>query len=180
MRVEIWDELKTDLRQDMSQKQMVYDKLTDMGIPYHTVEHSAVFTVEEMRPLDFPPKTKIAKDLFLRDAKGKRHFLIVADADQEVDLKRLEQVLNCTRLSFASEERLHKYLGLAKGAVSPFGLINDTDHQVEFYLDQRLREAEAIGIHPNDNTATVLIAFDGLLRFVEAIGHQAQPIHFTA
>ena len=160
----------------MSQKQLVYNTLTDMGIPYHTVEHSAVFTVEEIRLLDFPPKTKIAKNLFLRDAKGIRHFLLVVDAEQAVNLKHLEPVLNCTRLSFASEERLQKYLGLAKGAVSPFGLINDTENHVEVYFDKKLCEADAIGVHPNDNTATVLIAFDGLLKFIETIGHQAQSI----
>ncbi|HHV11560.1 MAG TPA: prolyl-tRNA synthetase associated domain-containing protein [Clostridiales bacterium] len=163
----------------MSKKQLVYDKLADMGIPFQTVEHVAVFTIEEMQILDFPPHLKIAKNLFLRDAKGKRHFLVVVDAQQEVNLKHLEKVLNSTKLSFASEERLQTYLGLTKGAVSPFGLLNDTDNHVEVYFDKKLREGSAIGIHPNDNTATVFITFENLLKFIEAIGHQVKLIDFV-
>jgi len=116
--------------------------------------------------------------LFLRNAKGKRHFLVVVDADQRVNLKQMEQMLDCTKLSFASEERLQKYLGVSKGAVSPLGLINDTEHSVELYLDKKLREAETIGIHPNDNTATVLVNFDDLLKFFSATEHKVNLIDF--
>lgn len=158
----------------MDKKKLVYDKLIDMNIPFQAVEHAAVYTIEEMQMLDFPPKSRIAKNLFLRDAKGKRHFLVVADAEHEVNLKQLETVLNCTKLSFASEERLQTHLGLAKGAVSPFGLLNDTANHVEFYLDKKLREGDTMGIHPNDNTATVFITFDNLLKFIGAIGHPVQ------
>ena len=162
----------------MSQKQLVYDTLADMGISFQSVEHPAVFTIEEMQKLDFPAKSRIAKNLFLRNAKGKRHFLVVVDADQRVNLKQMEQMLDCTKLSFASEERLQKYLGVSKGAISPLGLINDTEHSVELYLDKKLREAETIGIHPNDNTATVLVNFDDLLKFFSATEHKVNLIDF--
>ncbi|WMC92361.1 prolyl-tRNA synthetase associated domain-containing protein [Kineothrix sp. MB12-C1] len=160
----------------MCKKQLVYDKLTALDIPFQTMEHPAVFTIEEMHALEFPPNARIAKNLFLRDAKGKRHFLLVVDSEQSVNLKQLENVLNCTKLSFASEERLQKYLGLTKGSVTPFGLLNDTDNHVEVFFDKKLQESDSVGVHPNDNTATVLITFDYLLKFIETSGHQVQII----
>lgn len=162
----------------MSQKQFVYDALSKMGISFQSIEHQAVFTVEEMKLLEFPANSQVAKNLFLRDAKGKRHFLIVADADQPVNLKQLEQVLGSTRLSFASEERLQKYLGLTKGSVSPMGLINDTGHAVELYFDKALCETELIGVHPNDNTATMFLDFENLHRFFNETGHSVNFVDF--
>lgn len=162
----------------MNEKQIVCNVLTDMEISFQLVEHQAVFTIEEMSQLAFPPNTIIAKNLFLRDAKGKRHFLVVADTKQKIDLKQMETMLGCKRLSFASEERLEKYLGLTKGAVSPFGLLNDINHDVEVYLDKKLKSAEIIGVHPNDNTATVLLAFDDLIKFVSSTNHKANLVDF--
>ena len=156
----------------MSQKQQIYDLLAELNITYQSVEHVAVFNIEEMRQLDFPPNAKVAKNLFLRDAKGKRHFLVVADSDQAVNLKALEEKLGSTKLSFASDDRLLKYLGLTKGSVSPFGLVNDANRDVEFYLDKNLRHCDAIGVHPNDNTATVFLTSDDLLTFVSTTGHE--------
>lgn len=163
----------------MQGKQLVYDTLTDLGISFEAVEHPAVFTIDEMLKLDFPPDVRIAKNLFLRDAKGKRHFLVVADMEQTVDLKRMEEILSSSRLSFASDERLQKHLGLTKGAVSPFGLINDPEQQVELYLDEKLRNYQTIGVHPNDNTATVLISFEGLQKFIGATGHEVHFVDFS-
>lgn len=163
----------------MNQKQLVYDTLTGMKIPFQSIEHRAVFTVEEMQSLNFPAGSRIAKNLFLRDAKGKRHFLVVADADQPVDLKQMEQVLASAKLSFASEERLQKHLGLTKGSVSPFGLINDRACSVEVYLDEKLQGADRVAVHPNDNTATVFITFDDLLQFISSTEHKVNLINFA-
>lgn len=162
----------------MSQKQLVYDTLEKMNIPFEKVEHTAVYTIEEMQKLGFPAGATVAKNLFLRDAKGKRHFLIVVGAEQPVNLKYLEEPLQSTKLSFASEERLQKHLGLAKGSVSPFGLLNDAEQWVEFYLDEKLLAHQVIGVHPNDNTATVFISPENLLQFVGATGHELHSIRF--
>ena len=69
-------------------------------------------------------------------------------------------------LSFASEERLEKYLGLKQGSVSPFGLMNDTDHAVEFFIDKNLSKCKSLGIHPLENTATVFLSFKDLDKFL--------------
>lgn len=162
----------------VGKKQEVYGKLAELQIPYRSMEHAAVYTIEEMQALLFPPGAVIAKNLFLRDAKGKRHFLVVAEANAKIDLGALGAKLGGTRLSFASDERLGKYLGLTKGAVSPFGLLNDGACGVEFYLDEKLRPCQELGVHPNDNTATVFLTCADLVKFAEATGHKVNWVRF--
>lgn len=149
-----------------NQKQRVYDALDKMKIKYEVVEHEAVHTMEDMDRLGLPEKGTLCKNLFLRDSKGKRHFLVTADEKTKVDLKDLGRKLGAGNLSFASEERLEKYLGLKQGSVSPFGLMNDTDHQVEFFIDKSLSRCKSLGVHPMDNTATVFLSFKDLDKFL--------------
>lgn len=146
----------------MSQKQHVLRVLDDMGISYELIDHPAVFTIDELDQLRLPHSEAVVKNLFLRDAKGKRHFLVVMDKDKSADLKRLRQEIGCTALSFASEERLSRYLGLTKGEVTPFGALNDTERLVEVFFDRDLAQRPFLGVHPNDNTATVFLSFDDL------------------
>lgn len=149
-----------------NQKQRVYDALDKMKIKYEVVEHEPVHTMEDMDRLGLPEKGTLCKNLFLRDSKGKRHFLVTADEKTKVDLKDLGRKLGAGSLSFASEERLEKYLGLKQGSVSPFGLMNDADHQVEFFIDKSLSRCKSLGIHPMDNTATVFLSFKDLDKFL--------------
>ncbi len=149
-----------------NQKQRVYDALDKLGIKYETVEHEPVHTMEDMDRLGLPEKGTLCKNLFLRDAKGKRHFLVTADEKTKIDLKNLGRALGAGTLSFASEDRLEKYLGLKQGSVSPFGLMNDTDHAVEFFIDKSLSRCKSLGIHPLENTATVFLSFKDLDKFL--------------
>lgn len=141
----------------MIQEQELYDFLQAHDIRYTVSEHSPVYTIEDMEKLGLSKNGCIAKNLFLRDAKGKRHFLVVMHPEKRVDLKELQQKIECSKLCFASEGRLEKYLGLSKGAVSPFGILNDTENAVEVIMDKDLPGAELLGIHPNHNQATVWI-----------------------
>lgn len=150
----------------MDQKQRVYNALDKMKIKYEVVEHEPVHTMEDMDRIGLPEKGTLCKNLFLRDAKGKRHFLITLPESKSVDLKKLGKTLGAGNLSFASEERLEKYLGLKQGSVSPFGLMNDTDHAVEFFIDKDLSREKSLGIHPLENTATVFISFKDLDKFL--------------
>ncbi len=162
----------------MNARQKVLNELAIQRIPHQMVEHIAIFTIDEMEKLEFPAGSTVAKNLFLRDDKGRRHFLLMAAPHQKINLKQLEDKLDSTKLSFASEERLEKYLGLTKGSVSPFGLINDAGGQVEFYIDDSLRTEKALGVHPNDNTATILLSCDDLVRFAKETGHEVNWLHF--
>ena len=107
-----------------------------------------------------------------RDAKGRRHFSVVIKAEKKADLKDLQAQIGSAQISFASEERLMKHLGLTKGAVSPLGVINDKNAEVEVYYDRDLIGNPCIGVHPNDNTATVWISFEDLQRFIKSNGNE--------
>ena len=116
-------------------KQEIKAFLDGKKIAYEWAEHEAVYTIEDMVKLGLEDMQDVAKNLVLRDAKGKRHFLVVVREDKKVDLKRLGELIGCSRLSFASEERLEKYLGLKKGSVTPLGVLNDEDRAVEVFFD---------------------------------------------
>jgi len=141
------------------------------GIHPDRHEHPAVMTVEASERL--VPKLPGAKtkNLFLRDKKGRRHFLVTVRHNIAVDLAALGAVVGAGALSFASAERLQKHLGLTPGAVSLLGLVNDETASVEFVIDRLLWEAEAVHAHPLVNTATMVLTRDDLRRFLEATGH---------
>ena len=159
-----------------NQKQRVYDALEQLKIKYEVVEHEPVHTMEDMDRLGLPQKGTLCKNLFLRDAKGKRHFLVICDEKKTVDLKTLGRQLGAGNLSFASEDRLEKYLGLKQGSVSPFGLMNDTEHAVEFFIDKDLSRCKSLGIHPLENTATVFLSFKDLDKFLWNLDVDAMKI----
>lgn len=113
--------------------------------------------------------TLLSAKIYLRNSNGKQHFLLTIPAATPIDLKQLATVLGSSRLSFASAERLEKYLGLQSGLVSPFGLLNDTSKSVIFVSSKNLPPSAIIGIHPNDNTATVWLAFGDLLTLLSEL-----------
>ena len=163
----------------LEQKKKVYEELERLGITYEVFDHPAVYTIEEMDSLPMiADKDAIVKNLFLRDANGKRHFLVVLDKEKKADLKQLRVALNSSTLSFASEERLMKHLKLIKGAVTPFGILNNEDHKVEVVLDSSLVGRASIGVHPNDNTSTVFISYEDLSKVLRAQGNIIHIIEF--
>src|SRR2546423_11895387 len=117
--------------------------LASHGIDAKRFEHPPVMTVEESdRLVPRLPGAK-TKNLFLRDKKGARHFLVTVPHDLVVDLNALGERLGAGRLGFGSAERLLKHLGITPGSVSLLALMNDTAHAVEFVIDRRLWEAAA-------------------------------------
>ena len=149
----------------------VLDALDAAGISYRLVEHEAVLTIEAMDRLHLEDGGVIAKNLFLRDAHGRRHFIVVLPGHKSADLKALRVRLGTSALSFASEERLKRFLGLEKGAVTPLGVPNDEERAVEVVFDRELAGFPSLGVHPNRNTATVFLAFADLEALVRAHGN---------
>lgn len=147
----------------------LYAYLEDLGITYETEEHAAAFTIDEMRAMGM--NGPVCKNLFLRDAKGRQHFLVVLPGDKQADLRALAEALGSSKLSFASEERLMKHLGLTKGAVTPLAAIQDPDHTVQIVLDETLIGMDRLGVHPLVNTATLWMAGADLLRFIQSCGN---------
>jgi Ala-tRNA(Pro) deacylase len=145
--------------------------LAQHAIEAKRFEHPAVMTVEESeRLVPQLPGTK-TKNLFLRDKRGARHFLVTVPHDLAVDLNALGLLLGAGRLGFASHVRLTKYLGITPGSVSLLALVNDPAHQVELVIDRRLWEADAVHAHPLVNEATMVIPHLHLERFLAATGH---------
>lgn len=151
---------------------IVYEALAALGIPYARHEHPPVFTVEEARVhwKDIPGAH--CKNLFLRNKKGNRHYLVVAEFLKTVDLRAAAKALGDDRLSFASDERLARSLGLHPGEVSPFGLLQDADRRVIVVLDAGLARWDKVNFHPNVNTATLTISYADLRRFLSSRGNR--------
>lgn len=154
----------------------VLELLDEKGIGYKVERHVPVYTIEEMDALNLPFSGFVVKNLFLRDYKGKEHYLVVLKKDKNADLKKLKGIIGSTPLSFASEDRLSKYLGLSKGEVTPFGVLNDETHSVRVFIDSDIVKDGKLAIHPNDNRATVLIDIDELTRLLRDNGTEVRII----
>ncbi|RLC13054.1 MAG: prolyl-tRNA synthetase associated domain-containing protein [Deltaproteobacteria bacterium] len=141
-------------------------------IAYTRHDHPAVYTVEEADRLVPELSAAKTKNLFLRDDKGRRHFLVVVPGHKQVDLKTLKDRMEVKRISFGSPQRMKKHLGIEPGAVSILALYNDKAHAVELFMDQELWVSESFQCHPLVNTATLEITRESLTRFLESTGHQ--------
>ncbi len=144
----------------------MYATLNALGISYETFSHPPVFTSEEADVHWALIQGTRVKNLFLRNKKGDRHYLVILEISKQADLKRLVQIIGDDRLSFGSPERLMATLGLTPGSVSPFGLIHDSKHAVRVIIDDDLRRAERLIFHPNINTASVTISVGDLEKFL--------------
>jgi Ala-tRNA(Pro) deacylase len=150
----------------------IYQILDKLGIKYEKHEHPAVFTVEESEKYDLKFDCGKTKNLFLRNKKGNRHYLIVLESSKRADINKLSTLLSESRFSFASPERMNKYLGLTPGSVSPFGLINDASKEVTAVIDQDLLKHEKLGFHPNINTATLAVKTNDFKKFLNWTGNK--------
>ncbi len=157
----------------------LFERLNELGIACETVEHPAVFTVEESQKLDAQLPGGHTKNLFLKDAKGIM-FLIVAESRSRIDLKQLHKILGCKRLSFGNGDLLYEKLGVSPGSVTAFALLNDRNQEVRVVIDKQLMQYDRINCHPLENTATTGIAKADLLRFIEACGHSYEIVDLAA
>ena len=153
-------------------KEEIYSYLSSRNIWYEVTEHKAVYNMAELSEVDLPYPEADAKNLFVRDDKKRNYYLITIKGDKKIDLKAFRQKHQTRPLSFASEDELQAILGLIPGSVTPFGILNDTQCKVVFYLDEALTlPPELIGVHPNDNTATVWLKTVDLISIIKESGH---------
>ncbi|MBR6090950.1 MAG: prolyl-tRNA synthetase associated domain-containing protein [Anaerolineaceae bacterium] len=151
--------------------------LKEKNIPFEFAEHKAVFNMAEMAEVELPHPEAEAKNLFVRDDKKRNYYLITVKGDKRVDLKEFQKQYGTRRLSFASDEDLMSILGLIPGAVSPFGLLNDAEQKVIFFIDRSFFDgAGLIGVHPNENTATVWLSAEDLVKIIRDHGNTVQII----
>lgn len=154
-------------------KQEIYDFLKKRNIWYEITEHKAVFSMKELSEIEVPYSEYDAKNLFVRDDKKRNYYLITVKGNKKVDLKKFRRTNETRPLTFASEQDLMDILKLHPGSVSPFGLLNDDSLKVMFWLDEVFLDGkQIIGIHPNDNTATVWLKVADLVDIIKEHGNQ--------
>lgn len=154
-------------------KTETYQYLTEHNIAYEVSEHKAVFNMEEAEALALPYPECDAKNLFIRDDKKRNYYLITVKGDKRVNLKEFRKQHGLRALSFASPEELSAVMGLTPGAVTPLGILNDVERRVHFYLDKSFIGGK-IGVHPNDNTATIWMQADELMDLIKKHGNAAE------
>lgn len=149
-------------------KEEVYKFIKNKNIWYEITEHQAVYNMEELSNIDLPYKERDAKNIFIRDDKKKNYYLITIKGNKKVNLKDFKKKYNTRNLTFASQEELKNILNLTPGSVSPLGLLNDKERKVLFYIDKELlNENGIIGVHPNDNTATIWLKTNNLIDIIK-------------
>lgn len=149
----------------------LYAVLKQLNINYEYHEHPPTPTIEDVMMYWKDMDALHCKNLFFRNHKGNRHYLVVLNCNMLLDIHDLEKRLKQGKLSFASEQRMEKYLGLKPGSVSPFGLINDEKKHVHVFLDNSLQESTKISFHPNINTASLVIAFGDFMKYLAWTGN---------
>lgn len=160
----------------MTKREKVLHVLEELGINYEIHEHPPVPTVEDALPYWNKMEATHCKNLFFRNHKGNKHYLVILRHDRQLNIRDLEQRLKQGKISFASPHRMERYLGLSGGSVSVFGLINDRDNHVHLFLDAALQSASKISFHPNENTSTVIISFESFMRFLDWSGNSYEFI----
>jgi len=149
----------------------VYSILEKLNIPYEVFEHPPLDTIEIALEYWKDIDAMHCKNLFFRNHKGNRHYLVIIKDTTPFNIRSLEQKLKQGKLTFGSEKRLMKYLGVKPGSVSPFGLINDEEHHVHLFLDQQLKSADKISFHPNDNTASLVLSYKDFINYLKQMNN---------
>ena len=160
----------------MTEKEKVLSTLEDLNIACDVYEHPPLPTIEEATAYWKDIDATHCKNLFFRNHKGNRHYLVILEHTQILDIHDLEKRLKQGKISFASQNRMDKYLGLNAGSVSIFGLINDLENHTHVFIDENLQHAEKISFHPNDNRATVVISGASFLKYLGWCGNSYEFI----
>jgi Ala-tRNA(Pro) deacylase len=147
----------------------IFEKL-DISFEYH--EHPPLATIEDAKIHWKDYNSGRCKNIFFRNHKGDRHYLVILEHLRQLDIRDLEKRLRQGKLSFASDKRLKQYLGVEPGSVSPFGLINDTEKHVYLFIDEKLQDFDRLAFHPNVNTASLVISKSDFLKFLGFMGNK--------
>lgn len=151
----------------MEEKQKVIEVLGSLGIKIEIYEHPALPTIDIAREYWKDIDATHCKNLFFRNHKGNKHYLVILNWLQVLDIHDLEKRLKQGKISFASQERMDKYLGVKAGSVSAFSLINDLNKHVYVFIDETLKNSVKISFHPNINTSSFVINFNDFEKFLK-------------
>lgn len=160
----------------MEGQKELYDLFEELVINFEYHEHPPLATIEDAKIHWKDYNSGRCKNIFFRNHKGDKHYLVILEHLRQLDIHDLEKRLRQGKLSFASDQRLKKYLGVEPGSVSPFGLINDKEKHVHLFIDEKLKESDRLAFHPNVNTASLVISKIDFLRFLENSGNSFEFI----
>ena len=149
----------------------LYELLKKLDIQFEYHEHPPLATIEDAKIHWKDYNSGRCKNIFFRNHKGDRHYLVILEHLRQLNIRDLEKRLRQGKLTFASDQRLKKYLGLEPGSVSPFGLINDKENHVHLFIDEKLNESDRLAFHPNINTASLVVSKSDFLKFLEYTGN---------
>jgi Ala-tRNA(Pro) deacylase len=149
----------------------LYGLFERLAIQYEYHEHPPLATIEDARIHWKDYNSGRCKNIFFRNHKGDRHYLVILEHLRQLNVKDLEKRIRQGKLTFASDKRLKKYLGVEPGSVSPFGLINDKEKHIHIFIDEKLNESERLTFHPNVNTASLTISKSDFFKFLEYMGN---------
>ncbi|HHV39826.1 MAG TPA: prolyl-tRNA synthetase associated domain-containing protein [Bacteroidales bacterium] len=152
-------------------KDKVLRQLEEWGIMYRIYQHPPLPTAEEAIAYWKDIEAQHCKNLFFRNHKGNKHYLVVFDWKKVLPIHKIEKMLKQGKLTFASPKRMTRYLGVEPGSVSPFGLLNDADNHVILFLEEGLKNVEEISFHPNDNRFTVVISQEDFRKYLDLMGN---------
>ncbi len=154
----------------------IYETLESLDIPFEYLEHPPLPTAEEAMKHRQGVEATHCKNLFFRNHKGNRHYLVIFEHSKQIPIRDIEQRLKQGKLSFASPKRMDKYLKVIQGSVSPLGLIYDKDKHVHIFFEEELRDCPRITFHPNDCSATLVFENKDFFRFMDEMGHSYEFI----
>lgn len=154
----------------------LYELFERLNIQFEYHEHPPLATIEDAKIHWKDYNSGRCKNIFFRNHKGDRHYLVILEHLSQLNIRDLEKRLKQGKLTFASDQRLMKYLGVEPGSVTPFGLINDKENHVHLFIDEKLNESDRLAFHPNINTASLVISKSDLIKFLEYTGNSFEFI----
>ena len=158
-------------------KKQIYEYIKNKQIWYEITEHKAVYSMSEISEVEIPYPEADAKNLFVRDDKKENYYLITVRGNKRVNLKEFRKENNTRPLSFASEKELKEIIQILPGSVSPLGILNDKENKVKVFLDKEfIEKTDIIGIHPNDNTATIWLKTKDLINIIKENGNKVELV----
>ncbi|MDO4487239.1 MAG: prolyl-tRNA synthetase associated domain-containing protein [Bacillota bacterium] len=160
----------------MEPSKAVIEKLNELGIEFEMVEHEPAFTTEQADKFIEGIEGVRTKTMFLTDKKKKAWFLVIMDDDKRLDMKEFGEIVGAKGIKMTSEESLMEKLMLKPGMVSPFGLLNNIDHDVQIYFDEEIMGEDRMSFHPNTNEKTIFVKTPDIIRFLKSIGYEPQII----
>lgn len=154
----------------MKEYEKIYSILKNLNIPFEVVEHPPAITTEEADSYIEGIEGVRTKTLFLTNNKKRNFYLLIMDGKDRLDMENFSNKVEEKRVKLASDELLFNKLGTSPGMVSIFGIVNNLEKDIKIYFDNRIIAEKRMSFHPNDNTKTIFLKTEDVLKFLKSEG----------